>query len=103
MATIAIELMDLIEGDNCSDPVKIGVKTLLTDLKKDHYLIVHTQLLSEDVEEDLDALKKLIEDWLHAHNLPWDIVWDRCGKPQADHYVETLDQLRTLHASLCKV
>ena len=68
-------------------------RSLLQRLSTLSGIIVHSKLLSEDLNLNIDAQARAIESWLSSVGLPWDSVWVHSGKPVAHYYIETFNQL----------
>jgi len=77
-------------------------RPLLTRLAEQAFIILHTVLVSEETNLDLDAQRRALESWLALVGLPWDIVWSHPGKPLAEHYIEEPADLQALCQQLDK-
>lgn len=56
------------------------------------YILVHTVLVSPNVPDVSQQVHEL-QDYLTRHGVPWDAVHTEIGKPMADLYVNTSDDL----------
>lgn len=67
-----------------------GAKEFLTNLKAlGCYIIIHTCRVNFAISDELEEEMLIeLENWLSDHKLPWDEIWRREGKPNADFFVD---------------
>ena len=99
---LALELLgtvlELGRGGLWDSRVRPEAKRLLSALVDHCHILIHSVLVSDDnsllPSEDQ---AKTLEQYLRAQGIPWDYIWCRPGKPQADFYAETFDDLQRFH------
>ncbi len=99
---LALELLGTVlipgRGGLWDSRVRPEAKRILEALKDHCHILIHTALVSDDnqlVPPEEQATQ--IERYLRAMGLPWDYVWCRPGKPQADYYVESFEVIESPH------
>jgi len=99
---LALELVGPIitlgRGGLWDSRVEPEARRLLREIEKHCYILIHSVLVSDDHNQP-DPVEQAtqVERYLRAMGVPFDSTWNRPGKPAADHYVETLDDLRLVH------